>query len=191
MRIAMFAFVAMLACSAVFAEAMMVTVSFESGHLSLRHAELISGQPQGVTNDGPFLLAYKKGGDVVPATRFYMPILVLSDKANAAPDSAEYTLSMPVVQGAESILLYNANGSVVSALGISSIKSAGDSVGEAPRESMAGKLGEKSVAAAVDEASGIGSGAGQASQGNAQGKQGCLPLLVLAIVGMAAFVSRR
>jgi len=179
-------FFVLLFVSIAFADSLLVTVRYDSGGMSIKYAELLSGPEPAYSNDGPFLLAYEKNSETIPATSFYMPILSNSDSGIRVEDKTETTMEIPYELGAQRLSLYDPEGKLLSSFDLSGISSAGDHKGSPPEESIAGKSGQDSVSDAVRNAvnaSGAPEGAG--------GKPCCVGFVLPAIMMALVFVKKR
>ena len=148
-----YALIGLFLVSFAFAEALLVTVEYNYGEMSIAYVELLSGPEPGYTSDGEYILAYETASGTIPGTAFYMPLITSTQEEEIfVSEEAEQTLTIPYGPGASSLSLYDREGNLLASFDLSGISNAGDYKGKPPSESIAGKSGQPSVSGAVEEA---------------------------------------
>lgn len=172
-------------------EALLVTVQYDSGTLSIRHAELINAPEPAVTNDGSLALAYIQNGNPTAATRFYLPILANTPQGPQLDSHVEHTLLIPWQPGAQQLALYEGDGIQVATFDLSGIQNAGDASGQPPTDSRAFALNEVSVSKAVLAPSASGTRSSPSSPSGNQSPKLCGSTLLLPLAGLLIFLLAR
>lgn len=139
--------------SIVSAEALLVTVEYNQGNMGIRYVELFAGPEPGYSSDGDYILAYETPSGTIPGTAFNMPLVTSTQEQELlVSEQAEQTLMIPYEPSASSLSLYNIEGELLASFSLSGISQEGDYSGAPPSESIAGKSGQPSVSAGLEEA---------------------------------------